>query len=76
MSDQGYIRPRFAFTKGLAEFDAGKGGTNLNVSSKFREGKFQKPDVKLTKQLTPNLEAYAQDVRGEKKIGVKYYKRF
>ena len=76
MSDQGYIRPRFAFTKGLAEFDAGKGDTNLNVSSKFSGGKFQKPDVKLTKQLTPNLKAYAQDVKGEKKIGVKYNIRF
>ena len=76
MSDQGYIRPRFVFTKGLAEFDAGKDDTNLNVSSEFREGKFQKPDVKLTKQLTPNLKAYAQDVKGEKKIGVKYNIRF
>ena len=54
----------------------GKGGTNLNVSSKFSGGKFQKPDVKLTKQLTPNLKAYAQDVKGEKKIGVKYNIRF
>ena len=76
MSDQGYIRPRFAFTKGLAEFDVGKGGTNLNVSSEFSKGKFQKPDVQLTKQLTPNLKAYAQDVKGEKKIGVKYNIRF
>jgi hypothetical protein len=76
MSDQGYIRPRLAFTKGLAEFDAGKGSTNLNVQSKFREGKFQKPDVQLTQQLTPNLKAYAQDVGGEKKIGVKFRTSF
>tara|TARA_A100001015_G_scaffold280259_1_gene342252 strand:- start:1235 stop:1465 length:231 start_codon:yes stop_codon:yes gene_type:complete len=76
MSDQGYLRPRVAFTKGLAEFDAGKGPTNINVQSKFREGKFQKPDVKLTQQLTPNLKAYAQDVGGEKKIGLSYFRKF
>ena len=76
MSDQGYIRPRVALTDGLAEFDAGKGQTNINVQSKFREGKFQKPNVKLTQQLTPNLKAYAQDVGGEKKIGLKYKVRF
>mgnify|MGYP006908389957 CR=1 FL=1 len=76
MSDQGYIRPRFAFTEGLAEFDAGKGGTNLNVSSQFSKGKFQKPDFRLTHNFTPNLQGYAEDVKGKQKIGVRFKAKF
>lgn len=76
MSDQGYIRPRVAITEGLAEFDAGKGRTNINVKSEFDEGKFQKPDVSLTHNLTRNLQGYAEDVKGEKKIGLRYRRKF
>ena len=74
MSDRPYIQPRISLAQGTAEFDAGKGKTNINVKSKFKD--LKDPDVRVTHNFTRNLQGYAEDVEGEKKIGVKFKMRF
>ena len=74
MSDRPYIQPRISFAQGTAEFDAGKGKTNINVKSKFED--LKNPDVRVTHNFTPNLQGYAEDIEGKQKVGVKFKMRF
>ena len=74
MSDRPYIQPRISLAQGTAEFNAGKGKTNINVKSKLED--LKNPDVRVTHRFTRNLQGYAEDVKGEKKIGFKYNIRF
>lgn len=74
MSDRSYIQPRISLAQGTAEFDAGKGKTNINVRSKFKD--LKNPDVRVTHNFTRNLQGYAKDVKGEKKIGLSYFRKF
>ena len=48
MSDRPYIQPRISLAQGTAEFDAGKGKTNINVKSKFKD--LKDPDVRVTQR--------------------------